>query len=370
MLRKDIRRAADNVLQALKAPGMDAIFKIIVGSPDRDIDRSKFLAVFAEYLIRFEKFGEAEKRLIAILDLSMLHDPVFWSALMTAEQLSTPTNYALVHSVRFAREQLPKVLSLLARESDQIPEPTKKGKEPKENALSQLSVTVIEERQQSTPERLVLALQSIDGLYRACAQFLDESEGGLSVIACDSGSDKSFDFLGVAKIVECVKQVILSFWDKVVYYREDKTKRRLELVAQSLPILDEIASMKESGKLEPERAELIKRQVIESVTKFAAAGLTIPEIENFTVYDPRQLMKPEPKLLVAPKQAGREAGKGEEESKEAELPQIDDPEFQVHMANMARKFLEGIARSTDASKAEQAEGPDDESGTATDSGEG
>lgn len=369
MLRNDIRRATAEVLLTLEETNLLPVLKSFLKESESR-DAGALLLAFRRYATRYEGFGESEKQLIAIMELSFLNDVDFWSSLVSEAKVRSPDNYGRYESIKFFQEHLPKLLSLVERESDGISESRKKGKERKGSGLSRLSLTVIEDHQLSSPERLVLALESIDGLYRACAQLVDESEGDLCVIACDSGSDKSFDFLGVAKVVECVKQVILSFWDKIVYFREDKTGRRLELVAQSLPILDEIASMKESGKLEPERAELIKKQVIESVTKFAAAGVTIPEIENFTVFDPRQLMKPEPKLLVAPRQAVGEAGKGEEESKEPGARQINDPEFQEYMARMAREFLEGKAGSTDASKTEHADGPDDEAGTATESGEG
>lgn len=48
------------------------------------------------------------------------------------------------------------------------------------------------------------------------SQVLGKKGDDLSVIGCDSGSDKSFDFLGAAEIVNCVKDIILSFWNKVV----------------------------------------------------------------------------------------------------------------------------------------------------------
>lgn len=356
MLRKDLKRATEKVLQALKETRAAHLFEILISRHDQEPDRSQCLPVFSGYVRFYQQFREAERRLISMLELDFLHDPGFWTTIMTAEDLRIPQVYQSLQSIRFAEGQLPKVLSLLARESDQTSEPGKKGEESKEDGLSQLSVTVIEERQQSSPERLVLALESIDGLYRACAKLMGESEGGLCVIACDSGSDKSFDFLGVAKIVDCVKEVILSFWDRVVYFREDKTERRLELVAKSLPILEQVDSMKKSGDLEPERAELIKRQVIDSVTKFADAGVTIPEIENFTIYNPRQLMKPQPKLLAGPKQAQADAGNGEEESEEKRTFEIDDPEFQAYMEKMAREFRGQKTGSTDASRPGQAEG--------------
>ena len=182
-----------------------------------------------------------------ILNLEFLNDAKFWVVLVASEDLRTSETHHAWQATKFAMEHLPKLTSLLARDSDQIFDPEMKDEKPLENGLGQLTVTVIEEHQLSSPQRLVLTLQSIDGLYRACAQLMGESEEDLCVIACDSGSDKSFDFLCVAKVVECVKEVILSFWDRVVYFRDDKTGRRLELFVQSLPILDKIAAMKQSG---------------------------------------------------------------------------------------------------------------------------
>lgn len=199
------------------------------------------------------------------------------------------------HGVRFALKFLPKIMELMKQDVDQLIEIGKKGKG---DNFEILSLTVIEDQQRSTPRRIITAFESIDGLYQACATIMNEKDIELSFVSCDSGSDKCFDFLGAAKIVSCVKEVLLSFWDRIVFYREDKTGRRLELIADSLPVLGQIATMKETGKLEPENAELLKRQIIESVKKFAQAGVTIPEIDKSTVYNPRHLMQPERKLLT------------------------------------------------------------------------
>lgn len=64
-------------------------------------------------------------------------------------------------------------------------------------------------------------------------------------------------------------------------------------------------------------------------------GATIPEIENFTAYNPRQLMRPEPKLLVGPGRLGVEKAEADEMREQA-----DEPEFRAYMEKMARGFLE------------------------------
>ena len=227
-------------------------------------------------------------------------------------------------------------MDLLERDTDRIPRESESSKE-EAGDLAQLTAIVIEEKEFSTPERLILMLEALEGLYQASAQVLKCDISSLSVLSCDSGSDKSFDFLGVAKVIQCVKEIILSFWDRVVYFREDKTEKQLDLIANSLPILKTISDMKTRREIEPESAELLKKQVIESVRKFANAGTTIPEIEKFTTFNPRQLMKPERKLLVAAAQSTQE----EEPQKPSTQPpgEIDDPEFQEYMEQMSADFL-------------------------------
>ena len=112
------------------------------------------------------------------------------------------------------------------------------------------------------------------------------------------------------------------------------------MIAKSLPILDQIAELKESGKLDPEKAELIRRQVIDSITKFARAGVTIPEIEEYTVYNPRQLMQPDRKLLLAETPSGVAQKESEAQAHpHEEIPAPGDPEFHQYMEKMIRRYM-------------------------------
>lgn len=345
MLRRDILRATSNVLAALKETGVMPVFSSSLFGKE-EVDTSKILYSYSRYMKFYDQSSEAEKHILSIFSLETLSDHNFWNKLITLEGRKDNAALDMLRPISSAQEYLPKILKLIERESDVTITTDNKKTEKKTSAdaLGQLSVTVIEDREKSTPERLVLVLQSIDGLYRACACLAGEQETGLSVESCDSGSDKAFDFLGAAKIVESVKEIILSFWDRVVYFREDKTGRRLELVAQSLPILDQIGAMKEAGKLEPERAELLKRQVVDSISKFGAAGATIPEIDRATFQNPRQLMRPEPKLLVEPKHPQSEPSMKEEPGDDTPS-QIEDPEFEKYMETMAKDFFKRRGQS-------------------------
>lgn len=65
--------------------------------------------------------------------------------------------------------------------------------------------------------------------------------------------------------------------------------------------------------------------------------MTIPEIEDFTHYNPRQLMRPDTKLLAAAPEA--EAPLSKKDSGAPELPEEDDPELQAYLTKMAADFL-------------------------------
>lgn len=167
------------------------------------------------------------------------------------------------------------------------------------NKIGLLELIILEDDDNpSTPERLTTAISSIDDLYAAVTALSGEPSK-LAVIACDSGSDKSFDFTGAAAALAHVKEILLALWDRVVYFRKNQQSRTFELIAQGLPILDQIEQRKESGVIEPETAELLKRQVLAGCTKFLDSGCTIPEINADVNLNPRELLTPEPKLLEA-----------------------------------------------------------------------
>jgi hypothetical protein len=336
MLRSELAAGTNAILKAIEESGLPLAVRSIL-EREKESNTEQLLASFSRYMQLYQSFGSVERSIVDILGLETLHNMKFWASMLSADSARGHHEaMAVYHRLDFAQQHLPRLLALIRRETDEplTREPEKK-RDKGVNAI--LTAVVIEDKRRSSPLRLVNLLESIDGLYSACATIIGEKGGDLAVTSCDSGSDKSFDFLGAAEIVECVKEVILSFWNKVVYFREDKTGKRLEVIADALPILDRISELKDKGKIEPERAELLKRQVIGSITKFAAAGVTIPEIAQFTVFNPRQLMKPEPKLLVASTEDAAAPAEGDQSEEDA--VDIEDPEFKKYMKQMATQFM-------------------------------
>jgi hypothetical protein len=310
MRRVEIVQAVQNVAEALVSSHvMSALARM---------DTTELVCAHADWVARRQSFGAPEDRVIGVLGLEQLDDPAFWAKALSEGANRDPEMLRPIsemhRNARFAQDELPKLLSaLLVRESDAVV--TGEGIE----LPGRLTVLVLEDGDSSTPERLALVLNSIGTLYSACAQILAEPNAHVSVVACDSGGDKSFDFLGNVRVIERVRDVVLSFWDRVVFFREDRTEDRMKLIAESLPVADEVEELAASGSMSRETADTVKQQVAESIFMFGRAGATIPEFQQVAVYNPRELMRPTSGMIVA------EEGSAEAAVEEAAEPAVAEP---------------------------------------------
>jgi hypothetical protein len=264
---------------------------------------SNVLGALNQFSILGSRFTDVEREVVRIFGLSQLLDVAKWPAVYEPANLAMELYQAVYTTTRL----VPQVLELL-RQDYQQPASGDKGKaRPRFPTKQILSVIILEEKERySSSKRVVEVLEAVSLLYQSCAVIHGEkSDQQLVLLGCDSGSDKSFDFLGVAKVVDCVKEVILSLWDRVVFYREHKLGERLGLVAKSLPILDMVGTLQSQGKLGPEQAEILRRNIVSGVEKFILSGAIIPEMESNAQFSPRELMAPEPKLLGPPPSEGK-----------------------------------------------------------------
>jgi hypothetical protein len=202
-----------------------------------------------------------------------------------------------MQDVEFAQTHLTKFTELLKQP---VPEQVS-GRDQGQKAYETLTIIVPEEEGQfSKPERLIAILESIQTLYEVCARINGNATNGLLVIACDSGSDKSFIFAGVKDAVKCVKDVINQYWKRAIFYEELQVAQRIEVVKEVLPVLEGIAELERSNSVTREEAESLKRSVLHSVQGLMEAGVITPEMEGKARYNPRQLLAPSPKLLSPP----------------------------------------------------------------------
>lgn len=300
MLRSELLASIDRLIRVVEeAQVADAI---------AHDDVLRHLLAYHALAQTYANASRADLHLLKVFDLTELLDPEWWARAFDRESRDARreraeerggslTSRPEVHSnLVFAIQKLPLIVKVLEPDLN------------KSDALAQIELLLPEhEDQVSSPARVIAAIESIVLIYSAVCKMHNEKENTLTLRSCDSGSDKSFDFTGLPQIIEQVKSVIFGIVDRVIFFREMKFGERVKRVAESLPILDQIAQMEEAKRLPPEQAELLRRDLINGATKFLETGSVIPEVKNPSRYDARQLLQPSPKLLLeGPSKESRE----------------------------------------------------------------
>lgn len=345
MRRETLFAATKRVREDLKSSGvvemLDQGFETMrKARPDLAKDASRgwlSLDVFQKYSVLTSNYGEVEDSILEILGLLELKSPALWAEL---PEKSPPSLSRLRATIAFAIEALPRLLKLIEQDHVREIKTGTQNADPLYLNKKVLSVILVEDHEQlSSPVRLIQTLTAVTDLYVVLATLDGLSTNDLSVLACDSGSDKSFDFLGLAKVMEQLRSLILEIWDRRVFHRHIHISQCVGLIAESLPVIEEIHKLKQSGALGPEQAELLKRKAIEGATKFLECGAIIDEMDNHATQSPRLLMRPEPKLLTAPRTSKPSEPQGTNPS-----PTVDDND------EMTDKEIEELERLVSKAK--------------------
>jgi len=302
-MRRDVMYSASkNIMNALSASDIyKVIFNNRLANKNGKVSYSECLKSLNGYSLLAEKFGDAEKEICKFMNIGELNNPAMWHQLI---EIKSPEgeNFVvkMLQNIRFVQIHLPKLLKLIQQglveeikqESADLPSYLKEK--------SLLSIIIIEQDSHfSSPKRLSKVLDCIDVFYEVIASINKQPSNDLMVLAIDSGNDKFIDFLGTEKIINGIKDLILSIWDRKVFHRNDRVGADINLIAQSLPVIEDINRLKNEGELESDTAENLVGNVVKAATQFIESGVLIPEINAQASHDPRELMKPEPGLLVS-----------------------------------------------------------------------
>lgn len=328
MRRTEIANSIEKVLKALRESTLIEAMQSLLQkrSSEQKETSANLLNALRQFSLLSRDFGPAEREILNILGLDGLEKTQTWHALLS-EGDDPSIAHTIYYNLRFAVAHLPKLFELFETDASRAAKRIGETPSEKEVARGFMSVVLIEEPNQlSRPDRLITALESVSLLYGVSAELLGYRAETLSIIGCDSGSDKEFDFLGIASVMKDVKDVILSLWDRIVFFQEKKVETRIDLILKSLPILERIDELGQEKKIAPEQAELLRRNVLLGCTKFMDSGAIIPEIQSHTTHNPRLLMRPQPKLLAAGTDGDDEEVVAEERSTETEDPSQGKPD--------------------------------------------
>lgn len=312
MLRADIVRGLFNLLDALESSNaLDVVERVYreLTRQSGEVKIAEVLEAYQKFLLAYNSsFGAVERQVMKTLDVHEFAESEWWSTVIATASGGTKSQDAAaaighpLFRIRFVVDYLPRVIELLKREGD--PDARAVATELNAGRPGYLTLILPEENGRlSSPARVSGAIESISILYEAFAELNVQSHTDLVVNSCDSGADKVFEFRGLPDLIDKVKELLLDLWDNVIYYREKRFAERLELTAKNLPILTDIANLELKEQLQPERAELLRRKFITGATKFFEAGSSIPEMNKFSNYVPRQLLAPKETLLLGAKSA-------------------------------------------------------------------
>ena len=303
MRRIELVKAYKTVALAITASNYKIVVrKSLSKEKEKEGTRLEIIEAFQKYFQLSLGFGKNEMKIVNIFGLRDLQSAKFIETLMNEN--ITPPNHNFVNkisrSISYFLEFTPQILELLEQEGTKWVSPSNLEEVPS-NSTDKTIITVIlpeNQNQSSSPERLIKVLESINGFYRVVCTVEKIEDSTISITAVDSGSDKSFDFAGIAQGITALKELILGLYDRVVFYKERKASERLDLIIKALPIIETIHKMQESGVMEAEQAELSKRSIHSYTKLFLECGAVLPEFTNHVNVDPRQIMAPEPKLLT------------------------------------------------------------------------
>ncbi len=279
MTRQQIIDAAEQIKVAIDTAGISSL----MGTTRDRMTLQDYLKAFKQYNIMAEQFSEGALFLEKELGFSSLRDPDPWIEMSKAGGIEADNPLSNVKGII---ETLSSISNLLSK--NKINTEDYEGKE-----VLSLILFEDENKPRSSPRRISESLESIELLYEACARMQGLPSDNVEVVSCDSGSDKLFDFLGSTSVVGAVKELILSIWERVIFYRNRKLQERISLLTHSLPVLDNVTELEMNGSLSADEGELTRNAIVNGVTKFLSSGSMIKEIRERTTFDERSLMAPE-----------------------------------------------------------------------------
>jgi hypothetical protein len=141
----------------------------------------------------------------------------------------------------------------------------------------------------------------IERAYSAIAEAyeLGTTSTLLKIVKVESGSSIRFDCRGLGEPVKHFKDFLLEAWHKLRHQKAEEVTVANEAVLSSLSVLRELKKREQSGDLPPEKAELLRRTVVESTLGLFHRGVLPTEVADVEIVNNVALLgRFNPKLLT------------------------------------------------------------------------
>jgi hypothetical protein len=304
MRKTDIYVSSLRISRAIQESGVDRLFQAFLGSNSKPPQPTDVFEAFRKYTLETKEFGPNEAKILETFKLSSLSNPDFWASI-TAKSSEKRREMvgAVMESWRLYSEMLPRLIDLITPEEDIFARLSAEG----ENRSSVYIAVILLEASGviSTPERISQLMQSVRSLHDALAQLRELVSSDLSVVFCDSGSDKEFIFATSKELAKYLRELLQGAVEDFLYHKERKIERRIKIVANSLPVLEAIEANK--AKLGEESAKILEKVIIQGVSAFLETGAMLRDVTPIDD-NSRILMQPRRKLLTHVREDIKESG--------------------------------------------------------------
>jgi hypothetical protein len=304
MRRDELIAAIESVRKALQHAEIHAVVQALMrpGSKEQAAGSGIGFQAYATFMIAYSNFGSAEKAILEALKLIPITKPVFWNGLTSKERedrLSDDAVHARQGAI-LARDFLPAIEQLLRRTTDTVTltfEDIEKSGQPVE--ARRIKFFIREPGDPSlTVKHLARIMESIESLHSALSTIHDLPPSELVVGSMDSGSDKEFDLLGIAKAIKILSDTLLECWNRYRSAKAWDTSVSYKTALEGISVLEKLQHAQKNNSVSAETAESLRRTIVKSIDDLFSNGVYTDGMEAQPNIIPSALPVERRKLLT------------------------------------------------------------------------
>lgn len=276
MMQNDTLSAMKRVVKALTTSGIVEPLKHI-RQASKESDASDFYAMllgsFSEYSQAAKSFGEQERRVCSVMELSDLSDERFWAELLAAERPDEKQLVKLYKThgrVNFALNHLPSLIMMMEDKRSKVLRPFATVVPEGQSVLAQ-TIMPLHGNTIVDTEQLAHGLEAVGSLYRACCMLGQQTPSPVGMQDWRAKPVAIFSVMMERQIRPAFDRVLGSIGSLVLDYNDGGSDSVLGMLHQ-LPELDAVDTLYNRGSLNKDAVEDIRHLLINGSADYLLAG--------------------------------------------------------------------------------------------------
>ena len=300
MRRDELIHGIENLRKALSQARIQQVITSALRSGTKPESTSAAgYQAYATFMIAYAGFGEAERKLMGALKLLPIISPEFWTKISARESSGAEAAEARLGTL-MVRDFFPAIEELLRRSTDDVGlsfEDLEKSGQPVE--ARKIRFFIREPGEPSlTVKHFAQIMESIENLHSAITTIYDLPPNELVVGALDSGSDKEFDLLGIAKAVKILSETLLEGWNRCRSAKATDASVSYKTALEGISVLEKLRIAEQSNSISAESAESLRRTIVKSIDDLFSNGVYTEVMEGQPNIVPSALPVERRKLLT------------------------------------------------------------------------